>query len=298
LVIINIIQGAYAMKNLSANKLLQAIFTLTTACLILTLALAATTPQPAFAADTVKVFVNGKEISFPDAKPFIDENGRTQVPVRFVAEAMNGKVDWDPNTRTVRIERGRVTLSMTIGVKEIVVLGAKKPMDTAPLIQESRTFVPLRFVSEGFGSKVEWESATRTVRINDSGGDKYQIGDFIIDIGENDSAGVGLASGGDIVIHKESGLIMGGGDLGNGNSVLELEIQVDNPQTDIPRQRQEVEAILKQCLSEKMVGEIMAYAAQKRDLFDKLEHKEFKEGRYEVIILGGVGPIMITVYMR
>ena len=261
------------------------------------IAIAAATPLPAAAADPIKVFVNSQEISFPDAVPFIDENGRTQVPVRFIAEAMNGKVEWDPNTRTVHIERGRVTLSMTIGVKEIIVLGSKKAVDTAPLIQESRTFVPLRFISEGLGAEVEWEPATRTVRITDSGGDKYQIGDFVIDIGPNDKAGVGLASGGQITVHKESGLIIGGGDLGNGGSVLRLEIKVDIPSTDIPKQRQEVEDILRQCLSEKLVDEIMTYVAQKQDLFDKLVHKDVKEGRYEIIVSGGVGPIKITVYM-
>jgi hypothetical protein len=285
------------MKNLLSKKTAKTVIALTAVCLLL-VAITAATPRPALAADPIKVFVNGKEISFPDAVPFIDENGRTQVPVRFIAEAMGGQVKWDPNTRTVHIERGRVTLSMTIGVKEIVVLGAKKAVDSAPLIQESRTFVPLRFISEGLGAEVAWEAASRTVRITDSGGDKYQIGDFVIEIGENDRAGVGLASGGDIVIHKESGLLMSGGNLGNGTSVLELEIQVDNPETDIPKQRQEVEALLKQCLSDKLVGEIMAYAAQKQGLFDKLEHKEFKEGRYEVVMHGGVGPIMINIYMR
>ena len=262
------------------------------------IAIAAATPLPAAAADPIKVFVNGQEISFPDAVPFIDENGRTQVPVRFIAEAMNGKVEWDPKTRTVHIERGRVTLSMTIGVKEIIVLGSKKAVDTAPLIQESRTFVPLRFISEGLGAEVEWEPATRTVRITDSGGDKYQIGDFVIDIGPNDRAGVGLASGGDIVIYKESGLIIGGGDIGSGSSELRLQIKVDIAESDIPRQRQEVADILKQCLSKKLVDEIMTYTAQKQGRLDKLEHKDVKEGRYEIVIHGGVGPIMINVYMK
>ncbi|HQD29946.1 stalk domain-containing protein, partial [Acetivibrio saccincola] len=36
----------------------------------------------------LRVVVNGNRINFPDAQPFIDENGRTQVPVRFVSEAL------------------------------------------------------------------------------------------------------------------------------------------------------------------------------------------------------------------
>ena len=34
----------------------------------------------------LRVVVNGQKINFPDAQPFIDTNGRTQVPVRFVSE--------------------------------------------------------------------------------------------------------------------------------------------------------------------------------------------------------------------
>lgn len=35
-------------------------------------------------AQALKVTINSKAVSFPDAKPFIDENGRTLIPVRFV----------------------------------------------------------------------------------------------------------------------------------------------------------------------------------------------------------------------
>ena len=84
----------------------------------LVLGLFALTPLPAAAADPVKVFVNGKEIGFPDAQPFIDSNGRTQVPVRFVTEAMNAEVGWNDTARRVDITRGRISLSMTIGFRK------------------------------------------------------------------------------------------------------------------------------------------------------------------------------------
>ena len=43
----------------------------------------------------VTVIVDGKKIDFPDAPAFIDENGRTQIPIRFVGEALGAKVGWD-----------------------------------------------------------------------------------------------------------------------------------------------------------------------------------------------------------
>ncbi|HOQ38106.1 MAG TPA: stalk domain-containing protein, partial [Acetivibrio sp.] len=38
--------------------------------------------------DNVKVYINEKIVSFPDAEPYIDFNGRTQVPIRFISEAL------------------------------------------------------------------------------------------------------------------------------------------------------------------------------------------------------------------
>jgi len=47
----------------------------------------------AFADETVKIFVNGKEIK-NDVEPQL-VNGRVMVPLRWVAEAMGAKVNWD-----------------------------------------------------------------------------------------------------------------------------------------------------------------------------------------------------------
>ncbi|PIP49745.1 MAG: copper amine oxidase, partial [Caldiserica bacterium CG23_combo_of_CG06-09_8_20_14_all_35_60] len=35
----------------------------------------------------------------------------------------------------------------------------------APLIKDSRTFVPLRFIAETMGFNVEWNSANRSIAI-------------------------------------------------------------------------------------------------------------------------------------
>jgi len=37
-------------------------------------------------ADLVTVIVDGRTINFPDAPAYIDENGRTQLPARFIGE--------------------------------------------------------------------------------------------------------------------------------------------------------------------------------------------------------------------
>ena len=50
-----------------------------------------------FAASPIKLIVNGQEIK-PDVPPQII-NGRTMVPVRWVAEALGANVQWDANNK-------------------------------------------------------------------------------------------------------------------------------------------------------------------------------------------------------
>ena len=96
----------------------------------------------------IRVVVNGTKINFPDAEPFIDENSRTQVPIRFVGEALGANVSWDGNTKKVTITLNGKKVVLQIGNKNYEVNGQQKQMDTVALLKESRTFVPVRFVSK------------------------------------------------------------------------------------------------------------------------------------------------------
>ena len=117
----------------------------------------------------IRVVVNGTKINFPDAEPFIDENSRTQVPIRFVGEALGADVSWDGNTKKVTITLNGKKVVLQIGNKNYEVNGQQKQMDTVALLKESRTFVPVRFVSEALGATVKWNANIRTVYIDMDG---------------------------------------------------------------------------------------------------------------------------------
>lgn len=80
------------------------------------------------------------------------------VPVRFVAEAFGGKVDWEDSSRTVTIEIDGKVLTMVIG-QEL------EGFDAVPVISSDRTMVPIRYISEELGANVIWVPSTRTVSI-------------------------------------------------------------------------------------------------------------------------------------
>ena len=110
----------------------------------------------------IKIFVSDKEIK-PETPAYI-ENGRTMVPLRFISEALGEKVDWKADTKTVIV--GDNKASLVIGEKEINANGKKIAIDSPAVIKDSRTFVPLRAISEILGAKVDWESSTRSVKIS------------------------------------------------------------------------------------------------------------------------------------
>lgn len=117
---------------------------------------------------TVKV--NGKEISFPDQQPYLNKDGRTMVPVRFISESLGAKVSWDEKTKTVTITgKDRAgesrTVKLKIGENKAVINGKTVTFDTRAEFKNGRTMVPLRFVSEVLGAKVTWDQSTKTVNI-------------------------------------------------------------------------------------------------------------------------------------
>jgi len=250
-------------------------------------------PGSASAADPITVIVNGKTIVFPDVQPFIDANSRTIVPVRFIIEELGCNAEWHPSTSTVTIDRGRINVELTIGKKEITVLGVKKTMDTAAQLLNGRTLVPVRFVAEAFGCELSWDSSTRTATIIDPGTDVYKIGGFAIGIGPDDTFTC-ISTG--LFIVKKSGLIL----IESGNDekpALIFRTIIDVVGADIPKQRQETEALLKQCFSAKVAEEALAYISSIKTTSDSVELKQWYEGGYHVAAIGLHGVITITVYM-
>ncbi len=57
----------------------------------------------------INVTVNGESLDF-DTKPFVDENGRTMVPIAKIAEIFNAITEFDAITNTVTIKDADTTI--------------------------------------------------------------------------------------------------------------------------------------------------------------------------------------------
>lgn len=155
-----------------------------------------------------RVVLNGQELSF-DVPPTIEE-GRTLVPMRAIFEALGAEVGWDGATRTVTAAKSQTTIRLTIGVKVAYRDGVSVTLDAPAKIINGRTLVPLRFVSEALGCKVDWDTKTQTVTIASASGVQVKV--HFIDVGQGDSIYIQLPGNNDILVD--------GGDNSKGSVVV------------------------------------------------------------------------------
>lgn len=103
-----------------------------------------------------------------DAAPFIDANNRTMLPVRAFANAVNvanSSIIWNDAEHSVVIFKGDRVIKVFVGQSSYTLNGTAVPMDTAAVIVNSRTFLPVRALGEALGVSVTWDDATKTVTI-------------------------------------------------------------------------------------------------------------------------------------
>ena len=104
--------------------------------------------------DSTEYVVNNKVFT-GDAAPYVDDNWRTMVPIRALAEAFDAEVVWDQDDETVTINfDGGTQIVMTVGETTYTINGEEATMDTEPVNTGSRVYVPIRFAAEGLGFSV------------------------------------------------------------------------------------------------------------------------------------------------
>ena len=137
--------------------------------LLLILLLALAFPAKSSAQGSVQLFINGRYIQ-GDVSPRI-ENSRTMVPLRLVSETLGYDVKWNKAERSIQIVQAGRTMDLTLNSKVAYVTekGSRRQvvMDVKPQIINNRSLVPLRFISENFGEKVDWDRINRTVIVGE-----------------------------------------------------------------------------------------------------------------------------------
>ncbi|PQQ67090.1 copper amine oxidase N-terminal domain-containing protein [Acetivibrio saccincola] len=214
-----------------------------------------------FAQLPLRVVVNGNRVNFPDAEPFIDDNGRTQVPVRFVSEALGAEVGWEGSTKTVTISQGDKEIKIVIGKKDYTINGEKNLMDTEALLKEDRTFVPVRFVSEGLGARVDWDPAVRTVYI-----DTREKGDIKDDTPKDGSI---IEVDGYLVPNDTNIIIV----KAQESKIVETRMAINFMRPNFEKQIEDLTFALKNKFGEDIANEVRKHVEQKKSRWHYLPEK-------------------------
>lgn len=111
----------------------------------------------------ISVILDGVKQTYD--QPPVQINDRTLVPLRGIFEKLGAKVDWEESTQTVTVKKGSTTLTLKVGAKTALKDGKPIELEAEPMILNGRTLVPIRFVSEALGAKVDWDETARSVYI-------------------------------------------------------------------------------------------------------------------------------------
>jgi len=109
-----------------------------------------------------------KQVQDMDVAPFV-ENGRTFVPVRYLALALGlpeEGIAWSAPANSATLVYNGVTVRLTVGENSLYVNEHQVPMDVTPLVlPPGHAFLPARYVAEAFGYTVRWDSSENAVII-------------------------------------------------------------------------------------------------------------------------------------
>ena len=107
--------------------------------------------------------VNG-EAKQMDGTPYVSENGRTMIPVRYVADALG--VDSSKilsNSGVITILANETTVQFKLNSNVMLKDGAQIPMDEKAVLKDGRTYIPVSFAASALGVSASYDATTKTV---------------------------------------------------------------------------------------------------------------------------------------
>jgi rhodanese-related sulfurtransferase len=105
-----------------------------------------------------------------DSPPIV-KDGRTLLPIRYLAEAIGAVVYWDSKTQRITITLNQITIILTIGQSVAIINGQSIKIDpdnpqVKPIVvPPGRTLLPLRFVAERLNCVVSWNQTKQEITI-------------------------------------------------------------------------------------------------------------------------------------
>ncbi|MFK4301031.1 MULTISPECIES: family 10 glycosylhydrolase [unclassified Paenibacillus] len=114
----------------------------------------------------IEIILDGQPLQ-SDALPYIVQGANvTMVPLRVISEGLGAQVNWSASSGTVTITAQDKNISMENGGQSAMVNGKSVRLDASARMTSGRVMVPLRFVGEELGLKVDWQASERVITLN------------------------------------------------------------------------------------------------------------------------------------
>lgn len=164
----------YIKKNLSTIKI-NTIKVMAGAVLIFTISMTAlekslqasyTYSSEHISSSSISIILNNKLLEFSQP-PFVLD-GIIYAPIREISEALGAKVSWNSESKYAIIYNNNVKLSFEVGQNECILNDEHIKMPQS-IIVNGKTMVPIRFLSEIFNFKVEWDDKFKVAILSSTG---------------------------------------------------------------------------------------------------------------------------------
>lgn len=175
----------------------------------------------------ITVTYDGENISF-DVQPEIVDD-RVMVPMRTIFETFGAKVKWDSDTQTITAKKKSKTIQMTIGSSDMTKNDETYSFDVSPIIEDGRTLVPIRAISDMLGLDVEWNEKNNTVTITtpqDDEDDSWKDNTGTVDLDNVEVTGDGISVSDNVITISKGGDFEVTGTLDDGQIVIDTEEKV------------------------------------------------------------------------
>ena len=115
---------------------------------------------------SINATVDGKTVQL--SAPAQTKNGRTYLPMRFLAEQLIGaSLGYNSQTKEITLKTSDTTAVITIGSKTASVNGKKLAIEDPPILQNGTTLLPLRFFADQFGLGISYDPAKKEVTVKE-----------------------------------------------------------------------------------------------------------------------------------
>lgn len=113
--------------------------------------------------DDIKLYINSEQIVLEQNPVII--NNRMLVPISTIASNFDYEVNWNQSDKTVTLTSGPKSVKLTINSTLASVDSENVSIDTAPIILNNRTMVPISFIVDAFGADYSWGAQTKILSI-------------------------------------------------------------------------------------------------------------------------------------